>query len=181
MTVIVRAATPADADAIADIYCPVVTDTAMSFEDSPPDPAEIRRRMCAQPRLPWLVVEQASRIAGYAYASSHRARPAYRWSSDCSIYLDPEFRFMGLGRLLYQRLTTELAELGYVSLFAAIALPNPVSVQFHEALGFEAVGVFRRVGYKLGAWWDVGWWQRTLTDLPEQPSEPAEWLPSGPS
>ncbi|MGI8676398.1 MAG: GNAT family N-acetyltransferase [Nocardioidaceae bacterium] len=177
MTVIVRAATPADAGAIATIYGPVITDTAMSFEESPPDPAEIRRRMLVPPRLPWLVAQQSNRIAGYAYASPHRSRPAYRWSLDCSIYLDLGFRSMGLGRLLYERLTTELAELGYVSLFAGIALPNPVSVRFHEVMGFEAVGVFRKVGYKLGAWRDVGWWQRTLTDLPEQPSEPAEWRP----
>jgi len=178
---LVRPATVRDVDTIASIYAQVVRDTSASFEETPPTRVEILRRMAAPPRLPWLVAEHRSRIAGYAYASRHRQRPAYRWSADCSIYLDPGHRFVGLGRLLYERLITELAELGYVSLFAAIALPNPVSVRLHEALGFEALGVFRRVGYKHGAWHDVEWWQRRLADPPDDPSEPHEWRPGGPS
>jgi L-amino acid N-acyltransferase YncA len=173
----VRAATLDDAEAIEAIYAPVVEATAISFEESPPGPAEIGRRMLAGPRLPWLVADDGGRVAGYAYASTHRLRPAYRWSADCSVYLDPRYRSRGLGRLLYERLIEEVGDLGYVSLFAGIALPNEASVGLHEAVGFRAVGVFRNVGYKHGAWHDVGWWQRPLRDVPALPPEPRPWRP----
>ena len=172
MTITVRAATPADTVAIAAIYAPVVTGTAISFEEEPPSPDEISRRMVAGPRLPWLVADDGGRVAGYAYASAHRARPAYRWSADCSVYLDPRYRGRGVGRLLYERLISEVRALGYRSLLAGIALPNPASVGLHEAVGFQPVGVFRHVGYKHGAWRDVGWWQLDLAgqlDLEGQP------------
>jgi len=188
MTIMVRAATPADAAAVAAIYAPVVATTAISFEEEPPSPDEISHRMVARPRLPWLVADDGGRVAGYAYASAHRARPAYRWSADCSVYLDPGYRGRGVGRQLYERLIPAVQGLGYRSLFAGIALPNPASVGLHEALGFQPVGVFRGVGYKHGAWRDVGWWQRFLNDqnaLTEpagaaDPAEPRSWSPSGP-
>ncbi|MGP0028135.1 MAG: arsinothricin resistance N-acetyltransferase ArsN1 family B [Streptosporangiaceae bacterium] len=173
--IVVRDATPADAGDIAAIYAPVVGKTAISFEEAPPGPGEIARRMRATPRLPWLIADDAGRVAGYAYASAHRARPAYRWSADCSVYLDPRYRSRGLGRLLYEHLITEVASLGYISLFAGIALPNEASVGLHEAMGFRPVGVFRDVGYKLGAWRDVGWWQRPLCEAPPSPDEPLPW------
>jgi phosphinothricin acetyltransferase len=177
--VVIRAAGPGDAEAISAIYAPVVAATAISFEESPPGPAEISQRMLAGPRLPWLVAEDSGRVAGYAYASAHRARAAYRWSADSSVYLGPEFRSRGFGRLLYERLIGEVRELGYVSLFAGIALPNPASVRLHEALGFQPVGVFRNAGFKHGSWRDVGWWQRPLRDAPPGPDEPRAWHPGG--
>ena len=184
MTIVVRAAGRADAAAVAAIYAPVVAGTAISFEEEPPTPAEIGHRMLACPRLPWLVADDGGRVAGYAYASAHRARPAYRWSADCSVYLDPAYQGQGLGRRLYQRLIAEVGALGYRSLFAGIALPNPASVRLHEAAGFRPVGVFRDVGYKHGAWRDVGWWQRPLAgpdgpDGPDggAPTEPRPWSP----
>ena len=184
MTITVRAATAADAAAVAAIYAPVVTGTAISFEEQPPSADEISRRMVAPPRLPWLVADDGGRVAGYAYASAHRARPAYRWSADCSVYLDPGYRGQGVGRQLYERLIPAVRGLGYRSLFAGIALPNPASVGLHEALGFQPVGVFRDVGYKHGAWRDVGWWQRFLNDhdfrdAAADPPEPRSWAPIG--
>ena len=180
MTITVRPATPADSAAMAAIYAPVVTGTAISFEEEPPSPDELSRRMAARPRLPWLVAIDGGRVAGYAYASAHRTRPAYRWSADCSVYLDPGYRGRGVGRQLYERLIPMVGGLGYRSLFAGIALPNPASVGLHEALGFQPVGVFRQVGYKLGAWRDVGWWQRFLNeqDGGADPAEPRSWSPS---
>jgi L-amino acid N-acyltransferase YncA len=80
--------------------------------------------MLARPRLPWLVADDASQVEGYAYAAPHRQRAAYRWSADSSVYLDPEHRSRGVGLLLYECLIAEVRELGYVSLFASIALPN---------------------------------------------------------
>ena len=173
--IVVRDATPADAGDIAAIYAPVVGKTAISFEETPPGPGEIARRMRATPRLPWLIADDAGRVAGYAYASVHRARPAYRWSADSSVYLDPRYRSRGLGRLLYEHLINEVSNLGYMSLFAGIALPNDASVGLHEAMGFRPVGVFRDVGYKLGAWRDVGWWQLPLCEGPPSPDDPLPW------
>lgn len=175
--VTIRAATVADGRAIQSIYAPIVLDSFASFEESPPGVDEIVRRMLARPRLPWLVAEDKGRVAGYAYASQHRQRRAYRWSADCSVYLDPGYRGRGIARALYEPLIDEVAELGYLSLFAAIALPNEASVGVHEALGFTPIGVFAHTGFKCGAWHDVGWWQRTLRDLPTTPDEPREWTP----
>jgi L-amino acid N-acyltransferase YncA len=174
----VRAATAADAESIAAIYAPVVAGTAISFEEAPPGPDEISRRMLGHPRLPWLIADDAGLVAGYAYASAHRQRPAYRWSADCSVYLDPRYRGRGLGRLLYEHLFPEMRDLGYVSLFAGIALPNAASVGLHEAMGFRPVGVFSDVGYKFGSWRDVGWWQLRLRDVPRAPEEPRPWVPA---
>jgi len=176
--VLIRAATLADVEAMRAIYAPMVTDTAMSFEESPPDAPEIIRRMLASPRRPWLVADVRDHVAGFAYASAHRQRPAYRWSADSSVYVDPHYQGQGLGRLLYERLINEVRDLGYVSLFAGIALPNDASVALHEAIGFRTVGVFRDVGYKRGAWRDVGWWHKTLASPPTHPGDPREWLPA---
>ena len=134
--------------------------------------------MAARPRLPWLVAERDGLVLGYAYASRHRARAGYRWSAECSVFVDPAYQSQGIGRLLYGALIDEVTGLGYRALFAGIALPNPASVRLHEAMGFEPIGVFPAVGYKLGAWRDVGWWRRELAELPSPPPEPREWLPT---
>ncbi len=155
----------------------MVTDTFASFEESVPSEAELIRRMLARPRMPWLVAVEAGTVIGYAYASQHRRRPAYRWSAECSVYIAGDHRRRGVGHLLYQRLIGDVAGLGYVSLFAGITLPNAASVGLHEAMGFEKLGVFRDVGFKHGSWRDVGWWQRTLRDPPATPDEPREWSP----
>ncbi|MGH3827076.1 MAG: GNAT family N-acetyltransferase, partial [Pseudonocardiaceae bacterium] len=168
----------ADAAAICAVYRPIVNDTVISFEETAPDAAEIGRRMLARPRLPWLVADDGGRVIGYAYASRHQRRAAYRWSAESSVYLDPEYRSRGVGRLLYERVIVEVRELGHVSLFAGITLPNAASVALHEAVGFEALGVFRRAGYKHGAWHDVGWWRRSLRDPPVPPPEPRQWSPT---
>lgn len=174
--VFVRAATAADGVAIERIYTPIVLDSTISFEEAAPDAEEIVRRMDSRPRLPWLVATRREVVVGFAYASIHRARGAYRWSADCSIYLAPPEQRQGTGRLLYRRLFAELAELGYVSVFAGVALPNEASVGFHEAMGFVPVGVYTDVGFKHGKWLDVGWWQLSLNQPPDLPEEPREWL-----
>lgn len=171
----VRGATDADAAAIRAIYEPIVEDTAISFEVAPIAAEEIRRRMAGSPRLPWLVATQGERIVGYAYASSHRQRAAYRWSAECSAYVADGYRGQGVGRRLYEQLVAEMRELGFVSLLAGITLPNDPSVRLHEALGFRLAGVFRHVGFKHGAWHDVGWWQLAVSEVPTRPDEPREW------
>jgi L-amino acid N-acyltransferase YncA len=169
----IRLATPDDADAIAAIYAPVVVETAISFETEPPDPATMRARITATLELfPWLVcTEGDGAVIGYVYASRHRERAAYRWSVDTTAYVHRNARGQGVGRALYEALLKELAVFGYFQAFAGITLPNAASVALHEAVGFAPLGVYRNVGYKLGAWHDVGWWQRTLQPA-RAPAEP---------
>lgn len=179
MSVAVRAAAPGDVAAIAAIYAPYVSDGYASFEAEPPTGAEFERRMAAPPRLPWLAADDAGRLVGFAYASRHRSRAAYRWSVDVSVYVDLPAHGRGTGRALYEGLLPEVRSLGYVCAFAGITLPNPASVRLHEAVGFAPVGVYRSVGFKAGAWRDVGWWQLQLREPPAAPVEPREWDPSG--
>ena len=169
----IRTATPDDAAAVAALYAPVVQHTAISFETEPPDAAEMRARIeKTLPLLPWLVAEDAAGVAGYAYAGRHRERAAYQWSVDTTVYVREDCRGQGVGRALYGHLLPLLAELGYCQAFAGIALPNAGSVGLHEAVGFEALGVYRNVGFKHGAWRDVGWWQKALRPLDAEPAPP---------
>lgn len=159
----VRQIVMGDAAAVQAIYAPYVTDTIVSFEEVPPDIVEVERRIAAiQPKYPYLVAEEDGRIVGYAYASEHRTRAAYRTSVDVAVYVAPDAHRNGVARCLYSRLLPAAASLGYHAAFAGIALPNKASVGLHEAMGFEPVGIYREVGQKFGAWHDVGWWQRLL-------------------
>lgn len=171
---LLRAATADDAEAIAAVYAPYVRDTSISFELAAPGGDEVVRRMLTEPRLPWLVATREGLVTGYAYASRHRARAAYRWSVEVSVYLTPHEQGRGTARRLYEGLFAELAALGYVSAYAGITQPNPASTRLHAGLGFTPVGVFRDVGFKDG-WHDVAWWQRSLRPAPEQPQEPRAW------
>jgi phosphinothricin acetyltransferase len=169
----IRVARPDDAAAIAAIYAPIVANTSISFEIEPPTVDEMRGRIAATlERLPWLVSEDDSgAVNGYAHAGKHRERPAYQWSVDVTAYVREDARGMGVGKRLYGALLAELVQLGYFQAFAGIALPNEASVALHEAVGFQPLGVYRSVGFKFGAWRDVGWWQRPLRE-PADPSPP---------
>lgn len=159
-----RDATVADATACAAIYAPYVTDSAISFELEPPTVAEMAARIESALRThAWLVAEEDGRVIGYAYAGPFKARPAYRWSCEVSIYLELGRRRTGLGRTLYADLLGRLAELGFRTAAAGMTLPNEASVGLHRAMGFEPVGVYREIGFKNGAWRDVAWTQRTLS------------------
>ena len=176
----VRAATAGDSAAVQAIYAPIVRDTVISFEVDPPTVTEIARRIeTTTASLPWLVAEtQRRQVVGYAYASHHRERAAYRWSVDVSVYIHDSHRGRGAGRRLYNDLLAELAKLGYAMAFAGITLPNAASVRLHEGCGFAPLGVFSSVGYKLGRWCDVGWWQKRLrADALEAPEPPHRWSP----
>lgn len=152
-----------DAPSVQAIYAPYVTDTTVSFEEVPPDIMEVERHIAAiLPRYPYLVAEEGGRVVGYAYASEHRARAAYRTSVDVTVYVAPGAQRSGVARRLYSQLLPAAASLGYHAAFAGIALPNQASVGLHEAMGFEPIGIYREVGRKFGAWHDVGWWQRLL-------------------
>ena len=169
----IRAATTADAEAIAAVYAPYVLETAVSFEEVPPTAQEMAARML--PGLPWLVATDADAVIGYAYASPHHGRPAYRWGVDVSVYLEAAVTGRGLGRALYAALLPVVTRLGYVRAYAGVTLPNDASVGLHEAMGFTAVGVYRAAGFKLGEWRDVGWWQLSLQSPPQDPASPLPW------
>jgi phosphinothricin acetyltransferase len=165
MTLIVRRATPKDAEAIARIYAPFVEDNATSFEERAPTADEMRARLQdGWDFVPWLVAERDGDVVGYAYAAPHRKRGAYRWACETSVFVDVTRHRAGAGRALYSTLLELLRLQGFVRAYAGIALPNDASVGLHEALGFTLLGTYDGVGFKDGAWRDVGWWSLALRE-----------------
>ena len=179
----IRAATPADAAAIAAIYAPYVLSGTVSFESEAPDARQMRARMASSDGLyPWLVATTSSdgdgeAVLGYAYAGRFRDRPAYRYVVETSIYTAGTER--GVGRLLYEALVDTLRAQGFTQAIGVIALPNDPSISLHEAVGFRRGGVFREVGFKQGRWIDVGWWQCELNDSAIPPIEPKRFADVG--
>jgi phosphinothricin acetyltransferase len=173
MAVVIRDAAAADAEACAAIYAPYVRETAISFEAEPPSAAEMAGRITeAQRSHAWLVLEDHGAVVGYAYGGPFMSREAYRWATAVSVYLAAGRRRTGGGRALYEALFDRLAARGHRRALAGVALPNDASVGLHRALGFEEVGVYRRVGWKLGRWHDVAWYQRPLDDDADGPPAP---------
>lgn len=159
----IRSAMVADAPRCAEIYAPFVTDNWVSFELIAPDAAEMAGRIAkALQSHDWLVAEIDGVVVGYAYGSEHRARGAYQTSCDVAVYVDPGHKRTGIGRRLYEALLPRLKDRKVHAAFAGIALPNIASIKLHEAMGFELVGTYRQVGWKMGGWRDVAWFQRLL-------------------
>ncbi|HEX5990331.1 MAG TPA: GNAT family N-acetyltransferase [Solirubrobacterales bacterium] len=167
----VRDADPArDAVACAAIYAPHMEGSAVSFEERTPDAAELAARIESYGQShAWLVAERGGEVVGYAYATGFNERPAYRWSASVSVYIAESARGRGVGRALYEALFQRLRERGFRMACAGITLPNEASVGLHEALGFERTGVNREIGFKEGAWRDVGWFQLELAPAPGGP------------
>lgn len=169
----VRDASEADGAACAAVYAPYVTDTAISFESDPPSAEQMAQRIATVLRThAWVVLDEGGHVAGYAYGQRHHTRPAYRWACEVSIYIEPGRRRTGAGRALYEALFARLAARGYRIAVAGMTLPNEASEALHRALGFQPVGVYRRIGYKLGAWHDVEWVQRPLMIGSHPPTDP---------
>jgi L-amino acid N-acyltransferase YncA len=160
----IRIATLADAAAIQAIYAPMVEHTTISFELEPPTVEQMAQRIEATlDQYPYLVAEQDGQVLGYAYASPHRAREAYQWSVDVTVYIDTHVHRGGIGRALYKCLLPILESQGFHTAYAGIALPNAASIGLHEALGFEHLGTYTEVGFKHGHWHDVGYWCKRLS------------------
>jgi L-amino acid N-acyltransferase YncA len=176
----IRHASPIrDAPAIAAVYGEFVRRTAITFETIPPTPDEFAARIeRIQKTHPWLVAETPDgRVVGFAYGCPHRERVAYRWAADVSIYIEPGSHRRGIGRALYATLFDMLRAQRLLIACAGVTLPNDASVALHESFGFVPVGVYRRIGYKSGAWRDVGWWQLELAprrdgETPPEPTPP---------
>jgi L-amino acid N-acyltransferase YncA len=185
----VRRADPdRDAAACAAIYAPSVESTPTSFELVPPDPAEFARRIARYSATHQFLVAEAGgdgggaeargAVVGYAYACEWAERGAYRWSVETSVYVDADHHGRGVGRALYSELFDRLRAQGFRVAVAGVTLPNPASIALHESMGFEPIGALRRIGWKDGAWHDVGYWQLDLR--PDAGDPPPEPLPPGP-
>jgi L-amino acid N-acyltransferase YncA len=170
----IRMADLSDGASVADVYGPYVSEAATSFELEPPSPAEMSRRIEAVLGwAPWLVCQDdGGQVLGYAYASRHAERAAYQWSVDLAVYIHRQHHRRGVGRALYDRLFALLRLQGFYVAHAGITLPNTGSVALHEGLGFRPVGIYPAVGWKLGTWRDVGWWQLPLQPRPATPRAP---------
>ena len=161
MTLTVRRAEEGDVAAITAIYNHYVESSIATFEETPVTPAEIVRRMTTT-RTGWWVAEREDQLLGYAYADDFKSRSAYRYSLEVSVYLHHDSQGAGAGTALYERLFEEMRTDGYHLAIAGISLPNAASVALHEKFGMEKVAHFYEVGYKLGKWIDVGYWQCRL-------------------
>jgi L-amino acid N-acyltransferase YncA len=169
----IRMARADDAASIREIYRPSIERSHTSFELAVPTVQEMASRVQATlPAFAWLVCTRDDVVVGYAYADPYRKRPAYQWATETSVYVAEDARRLGVARALYATLLELLKRQGYVTAFAGIALPNAASIALHEAMGFERIGIYRRVGFKMGRWHDVGWWQRDL--------DPSLAAPAGP-
>lgn len=159
----VRNAEARDAAAIAAIYNPYIASTVITFEEDLVDAATVAGRIHSvqEAGFPWLVMEGAEGIAGYAYATTWRTRAAYRFAVETAVYLPPEHFGRGIGSALYRELEQRLAAVGIRAMIGCIALPNDPSVALHEKLGFQKVGHFPKVGLKFEQWIDVGFWQKS--------------------
>jgi L-amino acid N-acyltransferase YncA len=160
----VRPALATDAEAIARIYNYYVQNTVITFEEQPVSPETMATRVAEVQgaSLPWLVAEIEGMIVGYAYASRWKARSAYRYAVETTIYLEPGREGGGIGSRLYSDLLAALRTRGIHTAIGGAALPNEASRALHEKLGFEPVATFRQVGFKHGKWVDVAYWQTLL-------------------
>ena len=149
-----------DAVQIAEIYNYYIKNTHQTFETEPLGSDEMQERIAkTDEKYPYLVAEENGEIYGYAYASQFKMRQAYEFSVEVSIYVKNEAKQKGIGTRLYEKLFEDLKETDIHAIMAGISLPNDPSVKFHEKLGFTKVARFREVGYKLGRWVDVGYWE----------------------
>ena len=172
MNSIIRLAERPDVAGILEIYAPFISDTSVTFEETVPDEASFWERIKGiMAELPFLVCEIDGRIAGYAYASDYRSRASYRWTKEVSVYIHPDFYRRRVAQALYTSLNEMVCYQGIADLLAIITMPNESSVGFHEHFGYRKCAEFSKVGYKLGQWQTVGWFELFLQDETMSPRE----------
>ena len=172
----IRLAHPNDAENILGIYAPYITNTSFTFESEVPTVSAFADRINHYLEYwPWLVYEIDGVIAGYAYGSKYRERVGYQWCVECSVYIHDDYHRKGIGTILYKTLFAILKEQGYRNVYAVINLPNERSVEMHESCGFKWFANYENVGYKLGKWKTVGWWQLILNEYSHEPSPPIKF------
>jgi phosphinothricin acetyltransferase len=172
MNPIIRLAERTDVPGILKIYSPFILETAVTFEETVPDEESFWKRIQEiMTELPFLVCEIDGRIAGYAYASAYRSRASYRWTKEVSVYVHPDFHRRRVAQALYTSLNEMVRYQGIADLLAIITIPNESSVAFHEQFGYRKCGEFLKVGYKLGQWQNVGWFELFLQDETQSPKD----------
>jgi L-amino acid N-acyltransferase YncA len=172
----IRLASEDDASGILSIYTPYITNTSFTFETEVPAENEFKERINKYSlKYPWLVCEKNGQIAGYAYASQYRERTAYQWSAECSVYVHDGFQRRGAAQALYSALFAILKRQGFMNVYAVINLPNDNSVALHERMGFTYFATYKKVGYKLGQWKNVGWWRLQLNEFVNEPPAPVSF------
>ncbi len=152
-----------DVEDICNLYNYYVAKSIVTFEEQPVGTGEIARRIENIAKdFPWFVYEDKGKIVGYAHASRWKARSAYRFAVEGTVYVDPDCMGRKIGFKVYERLIQELRKLSFHTVMGGIALPNDASIALHEKLGFEKVAHFKEVGQKFGKWIDVGYWELLL-------------------
>jgi phosphinothricin acetyltransferase len=170
---IIRVVTRQDAAGMLDIYTPFILDSGVTQETEVPSIAEFQKRIISNlEERPWLVCEIDKQIAGYAYAGKHRDRKGYQWCVESSVYISKDFLGRGVADALYKALFGILKLQGYVNAYAVITLPNDRSIAFHKKFGFEYLTTYKKIGYKLGQWHDVGWMQYEINSHIKEPKDP---------
>lgn len=161
----IRRATEQDCEEILSIYSYYVENTAASFETDPPSRnAFLNRIQSIIGEYPYFVCTMNEEIVGYAYASKHRERAAYRYDVDVSVYVRNGMLNKGIGTALFSALFEALSHSNYYNAYAAIALPNEKSVALHRKFGFEEIGIHHKTGFKFGKWHDVLWMEKTIKE-----------------
>lgn len=169
----IRLAAKEDAAGMLEIYAPFILNSGITQETEVPLVADFQQRIAATLReRPWLVCEINDQVAGYAYAGKHRDRKGYQWCTEPSVYVGEKFGRLGVARALYTALFDILRLQGYINAYAVITLPNERSVAFHEKFGFYYFTTYKKIGYKLGQWHDVGWWQYDINPHIKDPKNP---------
>jgi len=159
----IRQVKESDADALCHIYNKYILDTTITFEESPLQAEEMADRIkTITQTYPWLVYEENGRVVGYTYASKWKERTAYRYSVETGIYIDSDYFGKGIGTILKGELLKLLKEKSIHSVICGIALPNPASIALCEKFGFKKVAHLEEVGFKLGKWVDVSYWELIL-------------------
>jgi len=172
----IRLARTDDAGDILAIYAPYISNTSFTFETEVPSEKDFQKRIADYLiNWPWVVCEIDGVIAGYAYGAKYRERTAYQWCIESSIYIHDNFQKRNIGKTLYTALIEILKQQGYRNVYAVINLPNDKSVQFHESCGFTYFATYEKVGYKLGKWKNVGWWQLVINEFGMEPDAPIKF------
>lgn len=169
----IRVADKSDAAAMLEIYSPFILNSGITQETDVPSVKDFQQRIISTlEQRPWLVCEIGNQIAGYAYAGKHRERKGYQWCTEPSVYVSENFYRYGVANSLYSALFDILEIQGYVNAYAVITLPNEKSTSFHEKFGFTYLTTYKKIGFKLGQWHDVGWWQYEINPHNENPIDP---------
>ena len=173
MSGIIRVATGDDAAGMLEIYAPFILNSGITQETEVPSVEEFEQRVISNLKdRPWLVCEINNQAAGYAYAGKHRDRKGYQWCTEPSVYISEKYFGFGIANALYTALFDILKIQGYVNAYAVITLPNDRSIAFHKKFGFEYLTTYKKIGYKLGQWHDVGWMQYEVNPHKEDPTDP---------